>query len=100
MESFEGTEGSTDDWSISLAAKSLVIHGNEPWELWSRDGYSICIRVENTTSFIPGIVPDVQTLGFDYEPFSICGLIRGCSPEGLNNVTLIPNYEIFGALKR
>lgn len=94
------TTGSRDDCSIHFAAKSFALLGHEPWELISRDGSSVCIRLEDTTTYIPGIVRDVASLGFDYEPYNICAVILGCTPEGRKNITLIPNFETHGVLRR
>lgn len=94
------TKGSRDDCNLGYAAKSLVIHGNEPWELLNRDGSSVCIQVHDTASFVPGIVRDVQSLGFDHDRNNICAVVKGCTEEGLNNITLIHNHDTFGVLRR
>ncbi|CAL8084089.1 unnamed protein product [Orchesella dallaii] len=95
------TTGSPDSCSNSIISivKSLVINGVERWEIFRRDGTSVCIQVANTTSFIPGIVRDTRTLGMDHEQGNVCAVVRGCSKPP-NEVIRIPNSETSGVLRR
>ncbi|ODM90765.1 hypothetical protein Ocin01_15917 [Orchesella cincta] len=95
------TTGSPDSCSNSLidTVRSLVINGVERWEIFRRDATSVCIQVENTTSFIPGIVRDTRTLGLDHDRGNVCALVRGCSKPS-NEVIRIPNSETSSVLRR
>lgn len=46
---------------------------------------SVCIQVEDTTTYVPGIVMDLRQLGISLEEPNICAILRGCSK---------PNSEI------
>ncbi|ODM99040.1 hypothetical protein Ocin01_07632 [Orchesella cincta] len=93
--------GSPDNCGVTYPSgtKSLAIHGTERWELFASNGTSVCIQVENTTSFIPGIVRDIRTLGLEHGEGNICAVVRGCS-KSPEEVIKIPNNETSGVLRR
>ncbi|CAL8085678.1 unnamed protein product [Orchesella dallaii] len=81
------------------SVKSLAINGAERWELFGSDGTSVCVQVEDTTSFIPGIVRDIRTLGLSFGEGNICAVVRGCSKLPAE-VIRVPNNETSGVLRR
>ncbi|ODM99541.1 hypothetical protein Ocin01_07137 [Orchesella cincta] len=97
---FEDSAGSIERCSVAPATKSLVVHGVESWELVLNNGTSICLQVENTNSFVPGIVKDIENIGLPRDPFAnICYVVKGCTlpPQ---QIIRIPNNVTSGVLRR